>query len=228
MSKQIVAYIRVSTAKQGKSGLGLEAQRAALATFAKAEGMEIVAEYVEIETGKGSDALERRPQLAAALAKARKLKCTVIVAKLDRLSRDVHFISGLMAHRVPFVVAELGADADPFMLHLFAALAEKERSLISQRTRDALKAAKAKGVVLGNPNLADVRNRAVASTKAGAVRFAKNVAPIIHEIQSSGVASHRGIARSLNARGVATARGGVWSAVQVGAILQRVIIENAA
>ena len=108
------------------------------------------------------------------------------------------------------------------MLHLYAALAEKERSLISQRTRDALKAAKARGVVLGNLNLADVRKRAVASTKAEADRFAKNVGPVIREIQSSGVASHRGIARALNARGVATARGGEWTAVQVGSILQRV------
>ena len=98
----------------------------------------------------------------------------------------------------------------------------KERSLIAQRTRDALKASKARGVVLGNPNLADVRNRAVASTKAEADRFAKNVAPIIREIQSSGVASLRGIARSLVARGIATARGGEWTAVQVGSILQRV------
>ena len=144
------------------------------------------------------------------------------VAVDNGLSRDVHFISGLMAHRVPFVVAELGSDADPFMLHLYAALAEKERSLIAQRTRDALKAAKVRGVVLGNPKLADARARAVASTKAEADRFASNVAPIIHEIQSSGVSSHRGIARALNARGVATARGGQWTAVQVGAILQRV------
>ena len=219
--KAIVGYIRVSTARQGKSGLGLEAQRASLARFAEAEGLHIVAEYVEVESGKGSDALDRRLQLAGALADARKRKCPVIVAKLDRLSRDVHFISGLMAHRVPFVVAELGADADPFMLHLYAALAEKERSLISQRTRDALKAAKARGVVLGNPKLDAVRDRAVASVKADADRFAKNVAPIIREIQASGIASHRGIARSLNARGVATARGGQWTAVQVGSILQR-------
>jgi DNA invertase Pin-like site-specific DNA recombinase len=166
--------------------------------------------------------LDRRPQLVAALTEARKRKCAVTVAKLDRLSRDVHFISGLMAHKVPFVVAELGADADPFMLHLYAALAEKERSLISQRTREALKAAKARGVVLGNPRLDDVRERAVASTKAEANRFARNVAPVIREIQASGVDSHRGIARALNARGVATARGGAWTAVQVGSILQRV------
>lgn len=221
MTKQIVGYIRVSTARQGKSGLGLEAQRQALARFAAAEGLEIVAEYVEVETGKGSDALDRRPELAAALADARRLKCPVIVAKLDRLSRDVHFISGLMAHKVAFIVAELGADADPFMLHLYAALAEKERQLISQRTRDALKAAKARGVILGNPHLADVRRRAVAGTKANADRFAKNVAPIIREIQGSGIASRRAIARALNARGVATARGGRWTAVQVGSILQR-------
>jgi DNA invertase Pin-like site-specific DNA recombinase len=221
VSKAIIGYIRVSTARQGKSGLGLEAQRASLTRFAEAEGFEIVAEYVEVETGRGSDALDRRPQLAAALAEARKHKCPVIVAKLDRLSRDVHFVSGLMAHRVPFVVAELGADADPFMLHVYAALAEKERSLIAQRTRDALKAAKARGVVLGNPTLDAVRDRAVASTKAEADRFAKNVAPIIREIRDSGMSSLRAIARALNARGVATARGGAWTAVQVRAIQRR-------
>ena len=106
----------------------------------QAEGITLIAEYVEIETGKGADALDRRPELSAALAQARKAKCPILVAKLDRLSRDVHFISGLMAHRVPFIVAELGADADPFMLHLYAALAEKERSLISARTKAALAA----------------------------------------------------------------------------------------
>jgi DNA invertase Pin-like site-specific DNA recombinase len=217
----IVSYIRVSTAQQGKSGLGLEAQRAAIARFAEAEGLTVAGEFVEVESGKGSDALDRRPKLAAALAEARRHKCSVVTAKLDRLSRDVHFISGLMAQRVPFVVAELGADADPFMLHLYAALAEKERALISQRTKDALKAAKARGVVLGNPRLADVRSRAVASTKAEADRFARNILPIIREIQASGVTSQRGIARALNARGVATARGGVWSEVQVAAILRR-------
>src|SRR5437588_13124574 len=146
-----VAYYRVSTARQGKSGLGIEAQKAAIQRFAEAEGIELVGEHVEVETGKGSDALDRRPELAAALAQARKAKCPVLVAKLDRLSRDVHFISGLMTHRVPFVVAELGADADPFMLHLYAALAEKERALISARTRAALAAKKAQGVKLGNP-----------------------------------------------------------------------------
>ena len=110
-------------------------------------------EFVEVETGKGADALARRPQLAAALAEAKHRKCAVAVAKLDRLSRDVHFISGLMAERVQFVVTELGADVDPFLLHLYAALAEKERRLISQRTRDALAAKKAQGKQLGNPKL---------------------------------------------------------------------------
>jgi DNA invertase Pin-like site-specific DNA recombinase len=138
-----ISYLRVSTVSQGKSGLGLEAQRAAIQRFAEAEGINLVAEHVEIEAGKGADALDRRPVLTAALGQARKAKCPVVVAKLDRLSRDVHFVSGLMAHRVPFVVAELGRDADPFMLHLYAALAEKEHSVISQRTKAALAAKKA-------------------------------------------------------------------------------------
>src|SRR6266516_3842116 len=159
----IITYVRVSSSKQGRSGLGIEAQRQTLRQFATAEGLELGREFVEVETGKGSDALERRPQLKAALAAAKKLKCPVAVAKLDRLSRDVHFISGLMAHRVPFVVAELGADVDPFVLHLFAALAEKERSLISSRTRQALAAAQARGVTLGSPKLAQARGNAVAS-----------------------------------------------------------------
>jgi DNA invertase Pin-like site-specific DNA recombinase len=220
--RPIVTYIRVSTARQGKSGLGLEAQTAALAKFAEAEGFETVASFVEVETGKGADALDRRPQLNAALAKARKLKCSVVVSKLDRLSRDVHFISGLMSHRVPFIVAELGADADPFMLHLYAALAEKERKLISQRTKAALQAAKARGVVLGNPRLAKSTALALKAKKAEADRFARSVAPTIREIRRSGVMSARAIARELTKRRVPTARGGDWTAVQVGAILTRV------
>jgi DNA invertase Pin-like site-specific DNA recombinase len=216
--KSIVSYVRVSTAQQGRSGLGLDAQRAALARFSETEGFTIEDEFVEVETGKGADALDRRPQLAAALAEARKRKCAVIISKLDRLSRDVAFISGLMAQRVPFVVAELGVDTDPFVLHLYAALAEKERALISSRTREALKAAKERGVVLGNPRLDELRGKGAAVNKAEADRFANNIVPII---QASGVASNRGIARALNARGVATARGGMWSAVQVGAILKR-------
>ena len=110
-STEVITYIRVSTSRQGRSGLGIEAQRQSLREFAKTEDLSLVREFVEVETGKGSDALDRRPELTAALAQARQAKCPVLVAKLDRLSRDVHFISGLMAHKVPFVVAELGADA---------------------------------------------------------------------------------------------------------------------
>src|SRR6476660_2179711 len=164
--RHVITYIRVSTSQQGRSGLGIEAQRQALRQFAASEGFTVAREFLEVETGVGSDALNRRPQLKAALAAARKLRCHVAVAKLDRRSRDVHFISGLMSHRVPFVVAELGADVDPFVLHLFAALAEKERSLISTRTRQALAAAKARGVPLGNPKLSQARKSAVAFIKA--------------------------------------------------------------
>ena len=130
----LIAYYRVSTQKQGRSGLGLEGQRAAVKAFAAAEGFEIVAEFTEVETGKGSDALDRRPQLKAALKAAKTAKCEVAVAKLDRLSRDVAFISGLMAQRVPFIVAALGRNVDPFMLHIYAALAPQERAMISRRT----------------------------------------------------------------------------------------------
>lgn len=218
--KQLVAYIRVSTAGQGKSGLGIEAQRQAIARFAEAEGFEIIAEHIEIETGKGADALDRRPKLAAALAEARRLRCPVVVAKLDRLSRDVAFVAGLMAQKIPFIVAELGPDADPFMLHLYAALAEKERALISSRTKAALAAAKARGTRLGNPNLAAVRGNAVANIKANAEQFASNVLPIIQPMKERGL-SLRAIADALNTRGIETARGGKWAATQVADILRR-------
>jgi DNA invertase Pin-like site-specific DNA recombinase len=217
----IVSYLRVSTAQQGRSGLGVEAQREAVARFAATEGLEIAAEFVEIETGKGSDALDRRPELAKALARARTLKSPVAVAKLDRLSRDVHFISGLMTQRVPFVVAELGKDVDPFVLHMYAALAEKERMLISGRTKVALAAAKARGVQLGNPDVETMRAKGVAALKADADRAASNVLPIIAEIRRSGVATLSGIAEALNARGVSTPRGGKWGAQSVKNVLAR-------
>ncbi len=124
----------------------------------------------------GADAIDRRPHLAAALALAKKAKAAVVVAKLDRLSRDVAFISDLMARRVPFIVAELGADADPFMLQLYAALAENERNLIADRTRVALAARKAQGVKLGNPvNLAEAGAKGAATQRAEADAFAANV-----------------------------------------------------
>ena len=212
--KTAVAYTRVSTSSQGRSGLGLEAQTAALARFAEAEGYALVETFTEIETGKGADALDRRPQLSAALAAARKLKAPIIVAKLDRLSRDVHFISGLMTHRTPFIVAELGADTDPFMLHLYAALAEKERRLISQRTRDALAAAKARGVKLGGLNAKGVRNREEARARAEALR------PLLAEL--SGM-SARAIAAELNTRGIATPRGSRWHTETVIRVQRRAV-----
>ena len=175
--RPLITYIRVSTSQQGRSGLGIEAQRRALTQFAHGERFTVKREFVEVETGKGSDALDRRPQLKAALAAARKLRCHVAVAKLDRLSRDVHFISGLMAHKVPFLVAELGPDVDPFVLHLFAALAEKERALISTRTRQALTAAKAPGATLGNPKLHQARRSAVEAVTTEADRFRCQCAP---------------------------------------------------
>jgi DNA invertase Pin-like site-specific DNA recombinase len=218
--KQAIAYIRVSTARQGRSGLGLEAQRAAIAKFAASEEIELIAEFQEIETGKGSDALSKRPHLAAALALAKRKDCAVVVAKLDRLSRDVAFISALMAKRTPFIVAELGADVSPFMLHIYAAVAEQERAMISQRTREALAAVKARGRKLGNPNIGEAQKAAAIRRSELADDFAANVVPIIREIQSTGL-SMRKVAAALNARGIPTARGGAWAATQVSDILKR-------
>ena len=147
--KSAIAYVRVSTAGQERSGLGLEAQRAAIKAFATAEGFTIRRWFQEAESAAGSDALEKRPQLAEAIETARRLHAPVLVAKLDRLSRDVHFISGLMAHRVEFIVVDLGRQSDPFILHLYAALAEKERFMISERTKAGLAAARRRGQRLG-------------------------------------------------------------------------------
>src|SRR3981081_2612336 len=171
-----VAYFRVSTQRQHRSGLGIEAQRAAVTRFGEAEGITVIGEFVEAETGKGADALDRRPQLAAALAAAKRAKCSVLVSKLDRLSRDVAFIAGLMVQRVPFIVAELGRDADPFMLHLYAALAEKERRLISERTKSAWSAKKAQGAKLGNSrNIVDAGAIGRTVQVATANQFASNL-----------------------------------------------------
>jgi DNA invertase Pin-like site-specific DNA recombinase len=207
----IISYNRVSTQKQGRSGLGLEAQRTANAQFVEREGYTIAAEFTEVETGKGSDALERRPQLAAALAEAKRRKCSIVVAKLDRLSRDVHFISGLMTQKVPFIVAELGPDVDPFMLHIYAALAEKERRNISARTKAALAAARARGVQLGNPKQARANKRE-------ADRYAKALRPVLVELRHLPVEK---IADELTKRKVATPRGGRWHGRTVGRLLDR-------
>ena len=220
--KSAVAYYRVSTQRQGRSGLGLEAQRTSVARFAETEGITLLAEFTEVETGKGADALDRRPQLAAGLATARQAKCPVLVAKLDRLSRDVAFIAGLMAQRVPFIVAELGSDADPFMLHLYAALAEKERRQISERTRSALASRKLQGTKLGNPTSAGQAAAVGRDVQVkSADRFAETVMPMILSLQKTGVTSLRGIALALNNRGVRTARGGEWQVSNVRNVLAR-------
>jgi len=220
--QQAIAYYRVSTTRQGRSGLGIEAQREAVARFAAAEGFELIAEFVEVETGKGADVLDRRPHLAAALATGRVKRCPVIVAKLDRLSRDVAFVAGLMAEKVPFIVAELGRDADPFMLHLYAALAEKERRLISERTRGALAAKRAQGTKLGNRSNASqaaAKGHQVLSEDADA--FASNVMPVIDSLRAAGIADLRGLASALNNRGIRTARGGRWHVSNVKNVIDR-------
>jgi len=211
MSTPIIAYYRVSTPSQGRSGLGLEAQRKAVVQFARSEGLEPVEEFIDIETGKGADALEKRPQLAAALRKAKKLNAPIVVAKLDRLSRDVHFISGLMSQRVPFIVAALGRNVDPFMLHIYAALAEKERALISERTKVALQAAKERGVQLGNQAQADA-NKAAAAARDAQLR------PILETMWEM---PYRHIADELTDRGIPAPRGGAWNAMSVMRAMKR-------
>jgi DNA invertase Pin-like site-specific DNA recombinase len=220
--ERAVAYYRVSTKQQQRSGLGIEAQRATVTRFAEAERLTIVAEFVEIETGKGADALDRRPQLAAALAAARTAKCSVLVSKLDRLSRDVAFVSGLMAQRVPFIVAELGRDADPFMLHLYAALAEKERSLIAERTKAALASKRASGARLGNPTnlpLAGALGRA--TQIAAADEFVSGLLPVVLAIRQTGAQTLEAMSQALNQRGIRTARGGRWRASSVANLYTR-------
>lgn len=221
-----VAYYRVSTARQGRSGLGLEAQQAAVARFGEAEGFEVVKEFSEAETGKGADALDQRQALAAALKEAKRRRCPIIVAKLDRLSRDVAFIAGLMSQRVPFIVTELGRDADPFTLHIYAALAEKERRLISERTKAALSAAKARGVKLGGDRgvtiSAEARVKGIASRVEKAQARAEDLGETIKAIQAEGVTSLSGVARVLNERGIPTLSGkGKWQAVSVQRVLSR-------
>lgn len=220
--KSVINYIRVSTKSQGRSGLGLEAQQSALATFAAVNGFEAVAEYRDVESGKHDD----RPALIAALAHAKRLGCLIVVAKLDRLSRDVHYISGLMAKGVPFIVADLGIDVDPFMLHLYAALAEKERRMIGERTKAALKAAKARGQRLGwgssqRTDLASAVTHSVAVRMAKADAHASSVASIIASSRKAGATTLQAIADCLNARGVATSRGGSWHPSSVRNVLAR-------
>mgnify|MGYP003377569160 FL=1 len=209
-----VAYYRVSTDRQGRSGLGLEAQREAVQRFLSAGGWPPLAEYTEVETGKGANALDKRPQLKAALDFARKHKATLVIAKLDRLARNVHFISGLIEQRVPIVAADM-PDADITMLQIYAVMAEREARVIGERTRVALAAAKARGTVLGaNGRLLAVKNQ------AEAVERLAPIADRLRALKASGL-SVRAIAVTLNDAGVPSPAGGTWHVSNVHKALQR-------
>ena len=214
-SGKFVAYYRVSTDRQGKSGLGLDAQREAVTSYLNGGSWQLVQEFVEVESGKRAD----RPQLAAALAACRKHKAKLVIAKLDRLSRNLPFVATLMESGVEFVAVD-NPHANKLTIHILAAVAQHEREMISERTKAALAAARARGTQLGNPRLAAAAKRGVASIKANARQFAANVLPIIEEIERSGVTSHNAIAAKLNERRVPTARGGKWTHMQVGAVLR--------
>jgi DNA invertase Pin-like site-specific DNA recombinase len=207
---KFVAYYRVSTDRQGQSGLGLEAQRTAVLNYLDGGNWTMVTDFTEVESGKHAD----RPELAKAIAAAKKHKAKLVIAKLDRLSRNLAFIAALMDSGVEFIAVD-NPHANKLTVHILAAVAQHEREMISQRTRDALQAAKSRGKRLGNPRLEDARRVAVAGNRRAADAFAANVRPIIREIQASGVNSFQGIARALTARGVKTARGGQWTARMV-------------
>ena len=217
-----IAYFRVSTDRQGQSGLGLEAQRQAVMDYLNGGNWKLVAEYTEVESGKRND----RPELAAAMDACRRQKAKLVIAKFDRLARNVHFISGLMESGVDFVAVDM-PEANKLTVHVLAAVAEHEREQISARTKAALAAAKARGKKLGwsmPSRRAEQRAAAakgVAVNMAKAEQFAANVLPVIREIQASGVDTLSGIALALNARGIKTSRGRRWYAATVRNVLAR-------
>jgi DNA invertase Pin-like site-specific DNA recombinase len=222
---KFVAYYRVSTARQGKSGLGIDAQRAAVAAYLNGGDWSIVAEFIEVESGKRSD----RPELDRALAAARLHRCPVVVSKVDRLTRSVGFLTRLLDAGVDVRFADLpqieGATGT-FMLQQMAAVAQLEAGMISTRTKAALAAAKRRGVVLGGDRgvapTAKMRAKGRAVLQARANSRAVDIAPIVAELQAAGATSLRAIADGLNAKGIPTARGdGQWSAVQVMRVLDR-------
>jgi DNA invertase Pin-like site-specific DNA recombinase len=214
---KFVAYYRVSTDQQGTSGLGLEAQRKAVETYLDGGPWRLVAQHTEVESGKRAD----RPELTKALLACRKHKAKLIIAKLDRLSRNLAFIAALMDSGVEFIAVD-NPHANKLTIHILAAVAQHEREAISERTKAALAAAKARGKKLGGPRLAEARKRSLAARSEAADAFAANVRPIIEQIRTSGVSSLRGVARALTARGVRTARGGSeWTAAQVSNVLGR-------
>ncbi len=214
---KFVAYVRVSTTRQGQSGLGLEAQREAVERYLNGGDWQLLETFTEVETGKGADALDKRPQLRAALAYAKKHKATLIIAKLDRLARNVHFVSGLLEQRsgVPIIAADM-PDADVTMLQIYAVMAEREARVIGERTKAALAAAKARGQVLGaNGKVLAAKHKAEASAR---------VAPLAEALtayRAQGLAL-RAIAERLNADTVPSPGGGQWYAANVQRALQRV------
>lgn len=214
MEQNFVAYYRVSTEKQGRSGLGLDAQRQAVASFIAHKG-QLAQEFTEIESGRKND----RPQLQAALFLCRRQKATLVIARLDRLARNVAFIANLMESGVEFVAVDM-PHANRLTLHILAAVAEHEREMISKRTKDALAAAKARGQRLGNPTPALALERARAAVMESAELFTATHAPLVRELRTGGL-TLRAIARELDRRNIKTARGGRWQAAQVRNIIAR-------
>ncbi len=223
---KFVAYLRVSTARQGASGLGLEAQRSAVHAYLAGGHGSMVAEFVEVESGKRDD----RPQLAAALAACRLHRATLVIAKLDRLARNVRFIAGIMDSGVDFAACDLGPFANRLTLHLMAAMAEHEGAAISERTKAALAAAKARGIKLGNPRgaahlRAGCRDAAQASAKSrqdSAIARAIQIKSTIGGLIEVGIMGPTQIARELNHRGIAAPRGGIWKAQQVSRAMNQI------
>lgn len=205
MRGKFISYLRVSTDKQGRDGNGVAAQRKAVEDYLNGGAWQMLGEFVEVESGKRSD----RPELAKAIAACKKHRARLVIAKLDRLSRDVAFIADLMK-RVDFVCCDR-PNAKPFELHIYAALAQEERRMISERTRAGLAAAKAKGVVLGNPKLAE-NNRAAALARAELLR------PILTELSKLSACQ---VAEELNRRGIETPAGGQWHAQTVIRVRER-------
>ncbi len=213
-----IAYLRVSSKEQGESGLGLESQQKEIEQFCRSNNIELIGLVSEVKSAKGD--LESRPVLTKALAECQKENCALIVSKLDRLSRDVHAVSGLMLKSVRFIVANLGLEADNFQLHLFASLAEKERAFISQRTKAALKAKKDRGEALGNLiSLPIAREKGLEVRKANANEFAAKVGVDILKWIENGE-SLNSIAIRFNRLGVKTARGCKWKATSVKRIIE--------
>lgn len=221
-AERIVAYYRVSTQRQGESGLGLEAQRAAVRRYMDGHPSELVAEFEEVETGKGSNALDKRPKLRAAVAQAKKSKATLLIAKLDRLARNVHFVAGLMETGVQFRCCDFPT-ADRTMIHFYAAMAEHEGRRISERIRDALAAKKARGEAVGNPASLQPLNGARAS-EAG--EFAARLRPTLNSYRAAGM-TQREMVAALDGAGIRTARGGAWSLVQLQRVLSRAAAQGA-